>query len=638
MNQLQRINIAVAKAQKEFINKTEKHIKTVLQNYEIAQKEIEQQLLQYADRPIDSYSVQRLRELDNYVQERIDALTYQRDAQVLQALEDAQKSGFETQMIQKEIMRRPILGIDWTMFSPRGVEYYQSYALQLCKTYDQELVTAIQTQLRLGFIEQKSWTQIITDIRRNAFGFKKYQRVDRKDKGATWKIKRMVRTETARMRDMAEREIIDSDPDIIGVSFHFGGGACPNNECPPLVGDYFKDGSGMGWPPPSLPKHPNCYSKDTEVYTDKGWMFFDELKGGEKIFSLNPETLEAEFLPYINYIKYKYQGKMHRFYNRGFDLMVTPDHNHFVRMRKWKEKKWRIVNGKNLPMVEYGDVQFYRGLNWKGNIHNFVKIGNLNIPIDIYCAFMGYYLSEGSVTRLRSSSDKKTYRDKWQIAIAQSKKANKEKYNIIEKLLDKIPVKWWKTESGFMTTNDDLCAYVLQFGKCQEKYVPSIIKELPPDKIKIFLDAFMLGDGSKRKGKRFKNHLFGEEITYFTSSKRLADDLGELILKAGYRPSFNLQKSKGKKVVFQNGEYEINQNTWRVIRCNSLTASSVKKELVQYDDFVYDVELPKWHVLLVRRNGKVVWSGNCKCYLTDIYPEIRDYVRGLKEEVNYAIQ
>jgi hypothetical protein len=27
---------------------------------------------------------------------------------------------------------------------------------------------------------------------------------------------------------------------------------------------------------------------------------------------------------------------------------------------------------------------------------------------------------------------------------------------------------------------------------------------------------------------------------------------------------------------------------------------------------VYDVELEKWHFLLVKRNGKVAWSGNCR--------------------------
>jgi len=267
MNQLQRINKAVEKAQKEFLQQTEAHVKTVLENYQIAQNEIEQQLLKRMDQPIDSFAVQRLQELDRHIQQRIEALAPKRDSQVLQALEDAQKSGFQTQMLQKEIMGRPMIGIDWTMFTPRGVEYYQSYTLQLCRTYDQELVTAIQTQLRLGFIEQKSWGQIITDIRHNAFGFKKYQRVDRKDKGATWKIKRMVRTEMARMRNMAEEEVINSDPDVIGVSFHFGGGPC-DGSCPPLVGDYFKDGSGMGWPPPSLPVHPNCKCFLTDIYPE----------------------------------------------------------------------------------------------------------------------------------------------------------------------------------------------------------------------------------------------------------------------------------------------------------------------------------------------------------------------------------
>ena len=268
LNQLIRIQRAVKRARIEFLRQTETHIKTVLTNYQQAQDDIEQQLLKRMDQPINSFTTQRLQELDLHIQRRIETLAPRRDNQMLYALETAQESGFDTQMLQRRIMNRPALGIDWNSFTPRGVEYYQSYALQLCKTYDQELVTAIQTQLRLGLIEQKSWNQIITDIRRNAFGFKKYQRIDRKDRGATWKIKRMVRTETARMRSMAEEEVIRADPDIIGVSFYFGGGPCPHNECPPLVGDYYKDGSGMGWPPPSLPRHPNCMCYTTNIYPE----------------------------------------------------------------------------------------------------------------------------------------------------------------------------------------------------------------------------------------------------------------------------------------------------------------------------------------------------------------------------------
>lgn len=39
----------------------------------------------------------------------------------------------------------------------------------------------------------------------------------------------------------------------------------------------------------------------------------------------------------------------------------------------------------------------------------------------------------------------------------------------------------------------------------------------------------------------------------------------------------------------------------------------VSIERVPYDGRVYDVQLPKWHVLWTRRSGKTAWSGNCVC-------------------------
>jgi len=172
---------------------TERHINTILSNYELALNDITRELSNI-DTAIDSFSTQRLLELQNHITQRISQIKTTRDKQVVDALNDAGKSGFDTQMLQREIMGKAPLGVSWEFFVPRGVEYYQSFALQLCDQYDQELVNAIQQRLRLGFMERKSWSELITDIRRNAFGFKKYQRVDRKDKGATWKIKRMVRT------------------------------------------------------------------------------------------------------------------------------------------------------------------------------------------------------------------------------------------------------------------------------------------------------------------------------------------------------------------------------------------------------------------------------------------------------------
>ena len=245
---------------------TERHINTILSNYELALNDITRELSNI-DTAIDSFSTQRLTALQSFITQRITQIKNVRDGQVINALNDAGKSGFDTQMLQRAIMGKAVLDISWDFFLPRGVEQYQSFALQLCDQYDQELVNAIQQRLRMGFIERKSWSEMITDIRRNAFGFKKYQRVDRKDKGASWKIKRMVRTETQRMRTMAEEEVVRQDPDIIGVAFYFGGGPC-DGSCVKLVGEYYKDGSGKGWPPPSIPIHPNCTCYTTNIYPE----------------------------------------------------------------------------------------------------------------------------------------------------------------------------------------------------------------------------------------------------------------------------------------------------------------------------------------------------------------------------------
>lgn len=415
MNQALKIKKAVEKARREFINQTEKHIKTVLNNYELAMNDITK-TLSSIDTTIDSFSTQRLMELQNQITQRITQIKGMRDGQVIDALNDAGKSGFDTQMLQREIMGKASLGIDWNLFLPRGVEQYQSFALQLCDQYDRELVNAIQQRLRLGFMERKSWSEMITDIRQNAFGFKKYQRIDRKDKGASWKIKRMVRTETSRMRTMAEEEVISQDHDIIGVYFHFGGGPC-DGSCVRLVGEYYKDGSGMGWPPPSIPIHPNSYSKDTEIYTERGFIPVNEVKVGEKVLSLNPETFNLEWLPVIETFQHK-ADKMVYFCSNYVDLLVTLDHNVFCK----HDGKWGFVKAINTPQ-----------------------------------------------------------------------------------------------------------------------------------------EAIFLGE--------------------------------------------------------HNNNY-----------------NNVNKTIVDYNDMTYCVQLPKYHTVWVRRNGKTTWSGNCMCYLTDIYPEIKYYVRNLAKQ------
>jgi len=75
-----------------------------------------------------------------------------------------------------------------------------------------------------------------------------------------------------------------------------------------------------------------CYDNETEILTDKGWKHFSELDRTEKVATLNPETGETEFhLPY-RYQNYKFDGDMYRIETEQGSLLVSPEHKVFGKL------------------------------------------------------------------------------------------------------------------------------------------------------------------------------------------------------------------------------------------------------------------------------------------------------------------
>ena len=349
------------------------------------------------------------------------------------------------------------------------------------------------------------------------------------------------------------------------------------------------------------PFHPHCYSKDTEVLTESGFKLIKDIKIGENILSLNPDNFDLELIPVVNKIKH-YADKLIRFKSKTFDLAVTPEHKMVFRTDwayKNKQHKLRFLEAKDLNKSSV----FYRSSEWKGISLEFIKIGNYKIKTDVFVKFMGWFLSEGSCSKRSDNS--------YQITIAQQKYREKCLND-----LKQLPFNIWKTEEGFGFYDKDFGKYLSKFGYSHEKFIPKEIKQLSSEYIRYFLDAFRLGDGSTRKvSYTGKVGNFQNELTYVTSSKQLADDLGELILKVGRRPSFKINKTKGKLIKHHNGNYITNHDIITIRECykqNSILANIDSYEEV-YNNMVYCVELEKNHTLYVKRNGKCVWSGNCSC-------------------------
>jgi hypothetical protein len=404
--------------------------------------------------------------------------------------------------------------------------------------------------------------------------------------------------------------------------------------------DLISNGNNIGrktkeWLPVIGPTHPWCFPEQTEVLTNKGWQYFENLKEDELFLSVNLITQNAEWVKSIKYIKEKYKGDLINFKSNTFYLTTTPNHHHPIK-RKIRSQLNPIYELKETINLK-NDYSFIRTIqNWVGEEKEFLKIGTLKFNTKLWCEFLAWFLSEGSIGLVNNKY--------FQISITQSKNEQKRKeiFNCA-KLLFKEKV--WEGKENIIISfeNLEIIKYFKQFGLSTEKFIPEEIKNLSKQYLEIFLKTYLKGDGTIHKGVKnpnWLNHNPKDQETFNTSSKKMSDDLGEIILKLGFLPSYQIINNigkisydkKGRKYITKHLIYQINKN----IRIFA-NLKSLKKEIIKYDGYIYDVELEKYNTLFIKQNGKITLSGNCRCTLRHI-PEEHIWnpeLGGYKEPVGF---
>ena len=217
----------------------------------------------------------------------------------------------------------------------------------------------------------------------------------------------------------------------------------------------------------------------------------------------------------------------------------------------------------------------------------------------IIAELLGWYVAEGT----KHTNEDAAYIIQFKKAVAR-----------IRELLDAIEISYSVHKQGIYIKNE-FGKYLRESVPDHSPYrkVPEWIKSADKKTIQRFLDGYCSGDGSKRSTR------YGStEIVYHTSSPFLVSDITELIYKTGKYATFRLSSEKGSIQAHKNGMYSQNHDMIAVTECtseNSLFGKSVgkraKTEVVQYDDMVYCLTLEKNGVMLIRRNGKSSWTGNC---------------------------
>lgn len=353
------------------------------------------------------------------------------------------------------------------------------------------------------------------------------------------------------------------------------------------------------------PIHPGCYADDVKVYTRKGFEFFKDVKIGDECLSLQPDTLQLEWQPVVATQKYNYDGELVHYYadNNSICLSVTPDHSQFVRRRVDRGNKGRVF-----------ESQFIKGYKAFTSPENRLYISSehhedtpaliMGYPAIPFCEFMGWYLSEGSTTE--RERDNGYY---YQTKITQYK------YQVeLEETFAAVGIKYNKGINGDYNIPYDgtatLNKWLFKFGKSYEKFIPDEIMSAGTKGLEAFLKTYILGDGYVKVSNCFGTTAVAPTIN--TSSVRMRDQLIEVCLRLGKAASFKLVTPKGTVQKHHNGVYTTNNDCWNV---NILTSKTRMPKVTTrpYKGKVYDVSLARNHTLLVEQDGRICWSGNCRC-------------------------
>ena len=343
----------------------------------------------------------------------------------------------------------------------------------------------------------------------------------------------------------------------------------------------------------SCANYVTCYDEETEVLTKNGFKLFRDVSFDDEIATLNPDTNCLEWQRPIALQDYYYDGEMYSIESKQINLKITPDHSVYYRPHWKKDYILESIETAN----ERCTIRFKKDASWEGtdleyfelpiipNYHNSMTIVE-KIPIDLWLRFMGWYLSEGCLHK----NIKKGYK----ISIRQ---CNEETLTEIYDLVKNMGFKPFLIKDGSIQFySKQLYEYLKQFGKAKDKYVPNYIKDLPPERLKLFMETIFRGDGCVDSDGTLRG--------YYTISKRLADDVFEIALKGGY--ATNLSRNKNCWYV------AVNKTTIEPFAKKSHNNSNISIE--NYEGRIYDLTVPKHHVIYVRREGKGIWSGNCLGY------------------------
>jgi DNA-directed RNA polymerase II subunit RPB2 len=343
--------------------------------------------------------------------------------------------------------------------------------------------------------------------------------------------------------------------------------ACLRSERVPKVGDKYC-----------------CYDNQTEILTENGWKFFEDLSLNDKVATLiDNDTLEYREI--TDKYEYEHDGEMYKVIGNQVDLYVTMNHRMYIKHEN--DLNYIITEAKyivNKPVCYKNNINNYNPISQNNYINGdkfilpqYNDVSSKEILLDNWLILFGILIFE------------KCMLENFEINVIVK---NEDIKNILDNINNSLNFKTYYKSDG---NNDILCytdGYLVNYLKDyildDNKRFPEWIWNLNKTKCLILINNFMFDKLTQK---------------YNTSSILLADDLQRLYFHAGIIT----------KITTINNENDI---TYTISINNDNDEFLLKDSVEKYNGKIYCCTVKKDYTnisdgtLYVRRNGIPVWSCN----------------------------
>lgn len=341
-----------------------------------------------------------------------------------------------------------------------------------------------------------------------------------------------------------------------------------------------------------------CHDDQTEVLTEEGWQRWPDYDGKAALGTVNQATGLMEFQQPTAIHRYEYDGPLYRKEDTSMSFALTPNHRMWV--RRWNERERALS-------VEYAfcpidHIGWYSGLmaapqGFVGTHLEQVKIGNRVYDGNDFVALVALVTSDGWAGSTESTRDRVSFCC-----------FREDRREMIAALAYKLGFVEQSNRRGVWVTRDPALAdwfraniYSGTVLRSPYKRLAPIIRCVSQSQAEQFLRFY--GDQHTADGRR----------SYYTTSRPIADGLQELMLRTGKRagiysrPARTATLKDGRTITPSAGVEDITITEWSGNRL----AIDRRKQLDtdHYKGIVYCATVPN-SILLTRRNGKVLISGN----------------------------